>query len=250
MNTVATLSLGAASATRVAVPSGTPTEVWANGVRHYEGREDSAVIQSGDRYELPAQRPGVAARIDLVPRFYGLLGKKVTVTDRTGKELEAHREWCGWHRVVVATDPDTGLTTTFDPRERTIEVTSPARTTSQETRSGWSRTRWTVEASQKVDAQGDSRFITNLQGEQEVVMVGMVREMPANTPWIVKDQRTFEETLLPRGGVPVTRLVEQDLHLGTRTDKATLASTLDSQNRLTLHRPDGTSQTYELFLAP
>ncbi|MEW6281232.1 MAG: hypothetical protein AB1758_21655, partial [Candidatus Eremiobacterota bacterium] len=160
--------------------------------------------------------------------------------------LEAYRGWDGWHRTVVARDPQSGVETVFDPKEQTIEVTTP--TVTQEVASGqsWYRNTYHRDARQTVDAQGNCSYVSNLNGEQEFVMVGYVREMGATHPFVVQDDRSYEETRIEKGQAPVTHKVEATKH--EKKTGAQLASSVTPDGKLTIAGEDGVTRSYEMFL--
>ncbi|MBI3924296.1 MAG: hypothetical protein HY319_02030 [Armatimonadetes bacterium] len=237
----ATLTAFRPTSSRAASSAAEARETWANGVQYHEDANGS------DVYELPANRPGVAHKIEVIPHLFGLW-KEVKVTDGLGQALEAHRGWEGFHRTVETRDPHTGVTTLFDPKEQTIRVSTPTMSSQEEVSPNYTRTRYTIAAQQTVDDQGNSRFVSNLEGLQEVVYVSMVREMPAYHPYVIKDDKKFEETTLPKGGQPTTRQIQMNRY--ERQELATLSSSLDDQGRLSITQPDGAVQNHELFLRP
>jgi hypothetical protein len=64
----------------------------------------------------------------------------------------------------------------------------------------------------------------------------------------VGSHRVYEETVIPRGGVPRTELVEEkDGHVVKREP---LPSTVDGEGNLVIHYGDGHDESHELFIAP
>lgn len=221
-------------------PASAARETWKNGVVHSDDGP-------ADVYELPTSVPGVARRIEVRPVLWGLLGQEVEVTDCRGRRLEGSRASDGgWHKLLVARDPDSGLETVLDPRRHTLTVTTP--TIRQKTETGPSSftTRYHREARQEVDAEGQSRLQTNLHGESESMMYSMAREMPANQTMITRDEKSWEETKLAPGQAPVSQCWTGDKY--SRTAGATLSSTVDPDGRLTVVGEDGVSRSYEMFL--
>ncbi len=223
-------------------PSSAATQTWKNGVVHSDGETDV--------YEIPTAAPGVAARVELKPILWGILGKEVVATDSQGTRLEAYRGWEGFHRTVVTKDPQTGLETVLDPREQTVTVSTPE--TSQEIpaqqgalayRESYQRT-----ARQELDSQGNSRYLSNLRGERETVIVsgpptGMVSAMPV----VVEDDSTWQETQLRKGEAPVAYEMSGNKR-GETTQGAALEATIGADGNLVVAQADGTCQSFEMYL--
>lgn len=215
-------------------------QTWKNGVVHSDDGPS-------DVYELPTSVPGVAQRIEVRPVLWGLLGRDVTVTDCQGTRLEGSRvSDGGWHKVLVARDPRSGLETVLDPRNQSLSVTTPTIREKRETGPNSFHTVYHREARQEVDENGNCRMQTNLHGESESMMYSMVREMPPNQTMITRDDKTWEETSIAKGEAPVShgwRAEKYSRQAGPR-----LESSLGADGRLEVVGEDGVSRTYEMFL--
>ncbi len=217
-------------------PTTALTQTWKNGVVHTDG--------SADIYELPSQTPGVPQRIEVRPVLWGLLGKEVTATDCQGKPLQASREWS---KVLVTRDPRSGLETVLDPRARTISVSTPTVREKLEDKNNFQRDSYHREARQEVDDQGNCRYLSNLHGETEAMMISMVREMPPNQRCVTRDSKSWEETTLAPGGAPKTRRLTSEQHTGPRQE-AVLSSSVSPDGKLVVVGEDGVARSYEMFL--
>ncbi len=214
-------------------------ETWKNGVVH----DDSGPV---DVYELPTRVPGVAQRIEIRPVLWGLLGKDVRVTDCQGTPLQGERvSGEGWHKLVVARDPRSGLETVLDPKKHTLSVTTPTVREKTEVGPNQFRTVYHREAHQEVDAEGNCRLQTNLHGESESMMYSMVREMPANTSVTTRDDKSWEETRIAPGQAPVSHRWQAEKY--SRQEGPLLSSTVED-GKLTVVGDDGVSRSYEMFL--
>lgn len=221
-------------------PSAALTQTWKNGVVHTDG--------PADVYELPSQTPGVPQRIEVRPVLWGLLGKEVTATDCLGKPLQASRESGGdWHKLLVTRDPRSGLETVLDPSARTITVSTPTVREKLEDKNNFQRDSYHREARQEVDGQGNCRYLSNLHGETEAVMISMVREMPPNQRCVTRDSKSWEETTLAPGRAPQTRRFTSEQHTSPRQE-ATLSSSLSPDGKLVVVGDDGVTRSYEMFL--
>lgn len=221
-------------------PASAARETWKNGVVHSDDGP-------ADVYELPTRVPGVAQRIEVRPVLWGLLGKEVRVTDCRGRQLEGSRQSDGgWHKLLVARDPDSGLETVLDPRHHTLTVTTPTIRQKTETGPNSYTTRYHREVRQEMDANGKSRLETNLHGESDTMMYSMAREMPANQAMITRDEKSWEETRLAPGQAPVSQRWVGDKY--SRTATASLSSSVDAEGRLTVVGEDGVGRSYEMFL--
>jgi hypothetical protein len=218
-------------------PTAAATHTWSNGVVHHE--------EETDVYELPATAPGVAARVELTPRFFGLCAD-VVATDNQGQPLESHREWHGFHRVVVTRDPRSGLETVFDPREQTVSVATPRVNESIEAKHGGGRHFFAQEASQQLDSEGDTRFRSRLVGESEHYPVTQTPLAAGQyVPVESEEFRTWEETVLKKGEAPVAHRMTSDRQ-GERQGAALSASVQDGKLQVT--DEEGVTRTYEMFL--
>lgn len=211
------------------------TQTWENGVVHTDG--------SADVYELPSQTPGVPQRIEVRPVLWGLLGKEVTATDCQGKPLQATRDSSG----LVTRDPRSGLESVLDPKARTITVSTPVVREKLEDKNNFQRDSYHREARQEVDGQGNCRYVSNLHGESEAVMISMVREMPPNQRCVTRDSKSWEETTLAPGRAPETRRLSSEQHTRPCQD-ATLSSSLSLDGKLVVVGDDGITRSYEMFL--
>lgn len=220
-------------------PTAAATERWRNGVVHHE--------EETDVYELPATAPGVAARVEVKPKFFGLYADVVAV-DNQGQALESHREWHGLHRVVVTRDPRSGLETVFDPREQTVSVATPRVTETIEAKHGGGRHFFAQEASQELDAEGNTRFRSRLTGEYENYLVTHTplaagQYVPAQS----EELKSWEETVLKRGQPPVAHRMISDRQ-GERQGAALPVAVLEGKLQIT--DEEGVARTYEMFLRP
>ncbi|MCE7871080.1 hypothetical protein DYH09_11975 [bacterium CPR1] len=222
-------------------PSSAATQTWKNGVVHSDGETDV--------YEIPSAAPGVAARVELKPILWGILGKEVVATDSQGARLEAHRGWEGFHRTVVTKDPQTGLETVLDPREQTVSVSTPE--TSQEIpaqhgalayRESYQRT-----ARQDLDSQGNSRYLSNLRGERETMVVTGPPGMVGAVPVVVEDDSSWQETQLRKGEPPVAHAMSGNKR-GEVTLGEALEATIGADGSLVVAQADGTCQSFEMYL--
>lgn len=210
-------------------------ETWKNGVVHSDDGPS-------DVYELPTGVPGVARRIEVRPIMWGLLGQEVTVTDCLGKRLEGARS----DGQVTARDPLSGLETVLDPKRHTISVATPTVREKLETGPHAFRTTYGREVLQEVDAEGNCRLQTNLQGESEGMMYSMVREMPPNQTMLTRDDKSWEETRIARGGEPVSHRWQAEKH--SRQEGSQLESSVSADGKLTVVGEDQISRSYEMFL--
>lgn len=216
-------------------PTSAARETWKNGVVHSDDGPS-------DVYELPTNVPGVAQRIEVTPRLWGLLGSSVSVTDCRGTPLEASRV----SKQVVAVDPRTGLETVLDPKSQSIVVTTPTVREKYETGANAFRTVYHREARQEVDREGHCRLQTNLHGESESIMYSMVREVPPNQTMTTRDDKSWEETRIARGEDPVSHRWQAEKY--ARQQGAPLESSLTPDGKLTVVGEDGISRSYEMFL--
>jgi hypothetical protein len=219
-------------------PTAAGTDTWKNGVSHTDGETDV--------YQLPATQDGVAAKIEVTPRFFGLCAS-VSATDKSGNQLEAHRDWSGFHRVLVTKDPKTGLETVLDPKEQTVSVATQTVSEEIPAQAGGYRSKFSQDARQELDAQGNSRFIANLQGETEtVVAMGSPAAGVGAFPVTVVDDRTWTQTELGKGQAPVTHRMSSTLD--GEQKGAALNSSIGADGKLAVTAEDGSSSSFEMYL--
>ncbi|MEW6283519.1 MAG: hypothetical protein AB1758_33220 [Candidatus Eremiobacterota bacterium] len=214
------------------------SQAWKNGVVHSDGETDV--------YEIPSATPGVAARVELKPILWGLLGKEVIATDNQGNRLEGHREWEGFHRVVVTRDPKSGLETVLDPREQTVSVSTPHSSELVENHFGWFRERYQQEARQELDSEGNCCYIANLRGERETAIAYGPPGMGVPAAVVTEDNRSWDQVNIARGQAPVAHRME-----ATRDGEkqgAALTASIAADGKLGVVGEDGTARNYEMFL--
>lgn len=206
---------------------------WKNGVVHHD--------EADDVYELPSATPGVAARLEVKPRLWGLLGSKVEAVDCQGTPLDAYRACSG---ELVARDPRTGLETTLDPSDQSITVATPV--VKQETNSSQYlyREEYHADCRQEVDREGNMRFVIGLQGQREINLPPMKSGAP---PVTLQDDKSWSQIELQRGSEPVAYELSEDKQ-GHRTRGPALKASVGSEGRLTLVGEDGATVSYEMFI--
>lgn len=168
-------------------PNSTPiTQTWKNGIKE--------TLAGGETtYELPTDSLGVAREFTVTPRFFGLFGSQVAATDAQGRSLETRREWHGFHRVLVAEDPSSGLVTRLDPKEQVAEAGTPAQR-EVESKLGklqvvsWERSVW-----QTLDGEGQLTSVSDEKGRQKETHVKGV-------PIVMMKDQAFVETRIDAQG--------------------------------------------------
>ncbi len=212
-------------------PTWAASTTWKNGVVHHDD----------DVYELPSSTPGVAARLEVKPRLWGLLGSRVEAVDCQGQPLDAYRDWSG---DLVARDPRTGLETVLDPSSQSITVGTPL--VKQETRSSQyiHREEYFSACRQEVDREGNMRFVIGLHGEREITLPPAKAGTP---PVTLQDDRSWSQVELRKGSAPVGYELSENKH-GVQTRGETLRASVGSEGRLALIDEDGVTVSYEMFI--
>lgn len=206
---------------------------WKNGVVH---RED-------DVYLVPTETPGVAARVEVTPRLWGLLGSKVEATDCQGEPLDAYKSWNG---DLVVRDPRSGLETVIDPDDRTVSVESPM--VKHETNSSQHiyREEYFTECRQTVDGEGEMSFRIGLHGRREITTPPAKSGAP---PVTLQDDQTWTEVELTPGEEPEAYRLTVDKH-GHQSRGADLQAHVSPDGRMELVGEDGVTVSYEMYIRP
>jgi hypothetical protein len=228
---------------RIFSPAPASTQTWANGVTHTHEHKT-------DRYDLPAAAPGVPAHIEMKQRLGGVRSPKLTVTDAAGQVMEAHTEWNGFHRVVVATDSKSGLQTTFDPKNKTVDVTSPVKVSDVKTDLYIQRYRTDVKTQQHVAADGSSRYVSNYTSQNMDVFDPGVAGHAAPHVTHFKDSEKYEETLFKPGQQPTSQAVQVDDKGERKLSAYGQTAVATTGGEFSLTRPDGTSESFPLYYKP
>lgn len=209
------------------------SSTWKNGV----------VQREEGLYELPSDTPGVAARVRVKPRLWGLLGARVEAQDCQGNPLDAYQSFSGQ---LVARDPRSGLETVLDPRKHTLSVSCPEVKREGDSSQYILREEYFSTCRQEVDGDGGMRFVIGLHGKREINTPPAKAGAPAS---ILLDDQTWTEVQLHPGSAPEGHEVSQDMR-GQRREGAAVEACVDPHGRLVLVGQDGVSTSYEMYFHP
>ncbi len=205
---------------------------WKNGVVHRE-----------NVYELPSDTPGVAARMTVTPRLWGLLGSRVEAVDCQGEPLDAYQSFGG---DLVARDPRTGLQTVLDLGDHSVVVSSPEVRQDRPSSQYIQRDETFSTCRQEVDGEGNMKFFIGIHGEREMTLPPVRSGSP---PAILQDDHSWTQIELPFGGECSGFLVHQDKS-GAVVRGPALESTVDREGRLAVTGEDGVTVSYEMYIHP
>jgi hypothetical protein len=220
-----------------------------SGIKHWKGSSSNPALTKGEVYQTPAQKAGTAQVILIVPKYLGFIGKKTGGVDPFGNRLAGTFIKEDGHSKIELRDPRTGTITKLDTQDLSLDVsTSPIISESKP----WPSSFRTITMQQRheiLKADGEIDFRTNEKTMEDVEYyippAPMGRDM---LPVILRDtEKAYEETVIPKGGTPVTSIIEEKD--GEKIVKGTLPSRIEG-DALVIERPDGTKDSYEMFIPP
>lgn len=223
-----------------------PTRTTDSGVRHYGTGSLPEIERKGDVYELPVSAPGLPKRITVIPSNFIGFGGHVDAVDASGQHLKVK----AWENEVRVTDTRTGITTRLDRNTLDVVVSEPIRSKTRPMPYGVTVTT-DCRLEQRIGADGDIRIRTGYHGYQESVGYNPVRDMPATDTHsgITVHDEQYDETLISGTDPIVTRSMETHRHAEPVVKQAR-PSRIDQSGDLIVTRPDGSEETFHLFVAP